>query len=112
MLAGVELRHVRVFAAVARAGTVGAANQLGLAPASVSEQVRRLEGGLGVALFERTLQGMRLTAPGQALLERAHGLLDHADEVRRAVTGQRRRISVGALEMPAATRRPASTSST
>ncbi|MEV4168992.1 LysR family transcriptional regulator [Nonomuraea sp. NPDC049709] len=102
-----ELRHVRVFVAVARAGTVvGAANDLGLAPASVSEQVRRLEGGLGVALFERTPQGMVLTGQGHALLERAQGLLDHAEDVRRAVTGQRRRVTVGALETLAATRLP------
>ncbi|MFB4274740.1 LysR family transcriptional regulator [Nonomuraea sp. MTCD27] len=102
-----ELRHVRVFVAVARAGTVvGAANALGLAPASVSEQVRRLESGLGVALFERTPQGMVLTGHGRALLERAQGLLDHAEDVRRAVTGQRRRVTVGALETLAATRLP------
>ncbi|TDD29614.1 LysR family transcriptional regulator [Nonomuraea terrae] len=102
-----ELRHLQVFVAVARAGTVtGAANVLELAPASVSEQVRRLENGLGVTLFDRTPRGMRLTAPGKALLERAQGLLDHADEVRRAVTGRRRRVTVGALEMLAATRLP------
>ncbi|WP_043639584.1 LysR family transcriptional regulator [Nonomuraea candida] len=102
-----ELRHIRVFVAVARAGTVvGAAGELGLAPASVSEQVRRLEGGLGVTLFERTPQGMRPTEAGRALLERAHGLLDHAEDVRRAVTGQRRRVTIGALETLAATRLP------
>lgn len=108
MLGGMDLRQLRGFVAVAGAGTVtGAANALGLAPASVSEQVRRLESSLGVALFERTPQGMRLTAPGATLLTRARGLLDHAEEVRRAVTGERRRVRVGALEMLAAVRMPA-----
>ncbi|MEU0570063.1 LysR family transcriptional regulator [Nonomuraea sp. NPDC005983] len=102
-----ELRQLRGFVAVAGAGTVtAAANVLGLAPASVSEQVRRLEHGLGVTLFERTPQGMRLTAQGTALLSRAQGLLDHADEVRRAVTGEQRRVTLGALETLAATRLP------
>ncbi|MEQ4716497.1 LysR family transcriptional regulator [Nonomuraea sp. B19D2] len=103
-----DLRQVRGFVAVAGAGTVtGAANSLGLAPATVSEQVRRLEQSLGVSLFERTPQGMRLTEQGATLLARAQGLLDHADEVRRAVTGQRRRVRIGALEMLAAARLPA-----
>ncbi|MEO3871410.1 LysR family transcriptional regulator [Nonomuraea sp. B12E4] len=103
-----ELRQLQGFVAVAAAGTVtGAANALGLAPASVSEQVRRLERSLGVALFERTPQGMRLTGAGTTLLARARGLLDHADEVRRAVTGGRRRVRIGALEMLAAVRLPA-----
>ncbi|MFI7640260.1 LysR family transcriptional regulator [Nonomuraea sp. NPDC049400] len=103
-----DLRQLRGFVAVAGAGTVtGAANSLGLAPATVSEQVRRLEQSLGVSLFERTPQGMRLTEQGARLLARAQGLLDHADEVRRAVTGQRRRVRIGALEMLAAARLPA-----
>ncbi|MBB6553065.1 LysR family transcriptional regulator [Nonomuraea rubra] len=103
-----ELRQLRGFVAVAASGSVtAAADRLGLAPASVSEQVRRLEAGLGVVLFERTPRGMRLTEPGSALLARAQGLLDHADEVRRAVTGARRRVRIGALEMLAAARLPA-----
>ncbi|MGR6921747.1 LysR family transcriptional regulator [[Actinomadura] parvosata] len=103
-----ELRQLKGFVAVATSGSVtAAANDLGLAPASVSEQVRRLEAGLGVALFERTARGMRLTEPGTALLARAQGLLDHAEEVRRAVTGARRRVRIGALEMLAAAKLPA-----
>ncbi|HEX4817897.1 MAG TPA: LysR family transcriptional regulator [Nonomuraea sp.] len=103
-----DLRQLRGFVAVAGAGTVTeAANALGLAPASVSEQVRRLERSLGVTLFERTPRGMRLTEPGAVLLERARGLLDHAEDVRRAVTGARRRVRIGALEMLAAALLPA-----
>lgn len=108
MLTFMDLRQLRGFVAVAGAGTVtGAANTLGLAPASVSEQVRRLEDSLGVALFERTPQGMRLTRPGATLLTRAQGLLDHAEEVRRAVSGERHRVRIGALEMLAAAKLPA-----
>ncbi|MBB4936257.1 DNA-binding transcriptional LysR family regulator [Streptosporangium album] len=49
---------------------------------------------------------MRLTEPGRILLAQAHGLLDHAEMVRLAATGQRRRVRVGTLEMLAATRLP------
>ncbi|WP_336210514.1 LysR family transcriptional regulator [Nonomuraea sp. LPB2021202275-12-8] len=102
-----DLRHLRAFVAVVGAGTVtGAANALGLAPASVSEQIRRLEESLGVTLFERTPRGMRPTERGGLLFGRARELLDHADEVRREVVGHRRRVTIGALEMLAATRLP------
>ncbi|WP_089207732.1 LysR family transcriptional regulator [Streptosporangium subroseum] len=102
-----DLRQLRGFVAVAGTGTItGAAHQLGLAPASTSEQIRRLETSLGVTLFERTPRGMRLTGPGRTLLAEARGLLDHAEAVRLAVTGQRRKVRVGALEMLAATRLP------
>lgn len=108
MLKAVDLRQLRSFVAVAGSGTVtAAADSLGRAPASVSEQVRRLEAGLGVTLFERTPRGMRLTEAGSTLLARAQGLLDHADEVRRAVTGARPRVRIGALEMLAAAKLPA-----
>ncbi|MEU8360760.1 LysR family transcriptional regulator [Nonomuraea sp. NPDC048882] len=108
MLKAVDLRQLRGFVAVAGSGTVtAAADSLGLAPASVSEQVRRLEAGLGVTLFERSPRGMRLTEAGSTLLARAQSLLDHADEVRRAVTGARRRVRIGALEMLAAAKLPA-----
>lgn len=92
---------------MAGTGTItGAAQLLDLAPATTSEQIRRLEGSLGVTLFDRTAQGMRLTEAGRILLAQARGLLDHAESVRLAVTGRRRKVRVGALEMLAATRLP------
>src|ERR1700754_216981 len=59
---GMELRQLRTFEAVVRHRTVtDAAVALEMAPSSVSEQIRTLERSLGVALFERTSTGMRLT---------------------------------------------------
>jgi DNA-binding transcriptional LysR family regulator len=56
-----ELRQLRIFEAVVRHRTVtDAAIGLGMAPSSVSEQIRALEKSLGVALFHRTARGMRL----------------------------------------------------
>jgi DNA-binding transcriptional LysR family regulator len=98
-----ELRQLRIFEAVAHHTTVtDAAVALDLAPSSVSAQIRSLEKSLGVALFERTARGMRLTPPGERLLGWARRLLDQAEQARREVTGQRHELRLGALETIAA----------
>lgn len=102
-----ELRQLRIFEAVARHRTVtDAAVALGMAPSSVSEQVRVLEKSLGVALFDRTATGMRLTAAGERLVSWAHRLLAQAEQARREVTGHRQVVRLGALETIAATEIP------
>jgi DNA-binding transcriptional LysR family regulator len=100
----VELRQLRTFEAVVRHRTVtDAANALGLAPSSVSEQIRTLEKSLGVALFERRPKGMRLTAAGERLGTWSRRLLDQAEQARCEVIGQRNTLRLGALETIAAT---------
>lgn len=103
-----DLRHLRVFLTVAETGTVAAgAERAELSRATVSEQVRALESALGVALFERRRDGMVLTERGLRLVPAARQLLEHADAVRRLVTGARTTIRVGTLETLVATRLPA-----
>ena len=65
----VPLSLFRAFDAAARIGSfTGAANELGLTPSAVSHAIRRLENGLGVALFERDARGIvQLTPHGDAL---------------------------------------------
>ncbi|NUT96298.1 MAG: LysR family transcriptional regulator [Saccharothrix sp.] len=100
-----ELRQLRVFEAVVRHGTVTeAAAVLGLAPSSVSEQVRSLERSLGVAVFDRTATGMRLTPAGDRLVGWSRRLLDQAEQARREVT--RPAVRLGALETIAASQVP------
>lgn len=99
-----ELRQLRTFEAVVTHRTVtDAALALDLAPSSVSEQIRSLEGSLGVELFERGPRGMRLTAAGDRLVEWARRLLDQADQARQEVTATQRALRLGALETIAAT---------
>ncbi|RKN47315.1 LysR family transcriptional regulator [Streptomyces hoynatensis] len=99
-----ELRQLRTFEAVVRHGTVtDAANAVGLAPSTVSEQIRGLEAALGVALFARTRRGMRLTGAGERLLTWSRRLLDLAAQARSEVTGERQVLWLGALETVAAT---------
>ena len=53
-----ELRHLRVFAAVVDAGThTRAARALGISQSTVSETLRALERTLGVELFRKAAKG-------------------------------------------------------
>ena len=65
----VPLSTFRAFDAAARTGSfTAAANELGLTPSAVSHAIRKLEQGLGVALFERDARGIvQLTPHGDAL---------------------------------------------
>jgi DNA-binding transcriptional LysR family regulator len=75
-----ELRHLRVFAAVARERNfTRAAEQLHLAQQAVSKSVAQLERELGVELLERTSRDVRPTAAGEALLADAESVLAAAD---------------------------------
>lgn len=63
------------FLAVSRAGSlIGAAQQLHCVPSNVSARLRQLEAQLGVALFQRQAQRLRLTPAGTRLLPHAERL--------------------------------------
>lgn len=71
-----DLRLVRYFTVVAEQLHFGrAAAALHLAQPSLSRQIRRLEEQLGARLLDRTPQGTRLTAAGEAFLPDARALL-------------------------------------
>ncbi len=69
MKTGLELRHLRVFAAVVDAGTrTRAAQALGLSQSTVSETLGALERTLGVELFRKAARRLALTPSGEILL--------------------------------------------
>jgi DNA-binding transcriptional LysR family regulator len=77
---GVELRHLRYFAAVADAGTfTRAADRLFIAQPTLSQQIGRLEQILGTPLLHRGRDGVRLTAAGTVLLDAARDVLSRVD---------------------------------
>src|SRR6266704_2011937 len=77
---GVELRHLRYFAAVADAGTfTRAAERLFIAQPTLSQQMQRLEQVVGTPLLRRDRGGVRLTAAGTVLLEAARDVLSAVD---------------------------------
>lgn len=64
----VSLPALRAFVEVGRHGSVkGAAGELGVTPGAVSQQIKMLEGQLGVSLFERGNREIRLTREGLLL---------------------------------------------
>jgi DNA-binding transcriptional LysR family regulator len=95
-----ELRHLRVFAAVAEQLSFTRAAELEhMTQQTVSRTVRELERELGVTLLERTTREVRLTAAGEALLADGREALRIADaafaRAREVGTGQLGRVRVG-----------------
>jgi LysR family hydrogen peroxide-inducible transcriptional activator len=74
-----DLRQLECFCAVARLGSfTRAAEELGIAQSSVSEQIAKLEQGLASVLFERLARRIEMTPAGEALLPRAQAMLQDA----------------------------------
>jgi len=71
-----EVRHLRYFLAVAEAGSFSrAADRLGISQPSVSQQMRELEAGLRVSLFQRRGKRILLTPRGLIFQEHARAIL-------------------------------------
>jgi DNA-binding transcriptional LysR family regulator len=67
-----NLNHLRVFHAVAAAGSItAAARTLQVSQPAVSKQLGELEDSLGARLVDRLPRGIRLTSAGRALAEHA-----------------------------------------
>ncbi len=85
------LRQLKAFLAAARLGSfTAAAGELGLAQASVSELVRRIEEDCGLPMFVRGGRRLVLTAAGTELLpyaEQALAAVDNAHSALRALRG-------------------------
>ncbi|HEV7898394.1 MAG TPA: LysR family transcriptional regulator [Planosporangium sp.] len=88
-----DVTRLRVLAAVARHGSVtAAAEALRYAQPSVSHHLARLEAETGTRLVQRVGRGIRLTAAGRLLAERAEeilGRLSAAESELAEVTGVR-----------------------
>ena len=83
-----ELRHLRLVAAIAEAGTMTrAADRLCLTQSALSHQLRDIEARAGTPFFARLGRRMVLTAAGRRLLEAAQRVLA---EVARAEADVRR----------------------
>ncbi|CAH1671001.1 MULTISPECIES: LysR substrate-binding domain-containing protein [unclassified Chelatococcus] len=95
-----NIRFLRTFCVVADKGSLAAAaRHLGLANASVAEQIRALEKTLDATLTVRRGQGIALTEAGQAVLGSARQIVAQADDLHQvAQAGSLRgRLRVGAI---------------
>ena len=85
-----ELRELRNFMQVARAGSVSrAAQELRLAQPALSRQIKKLEHELGVSLFARHGRGVRLSSAGSVLLERAEAIAQLVHQTREEIKEER-----------------------
>lgn len=96
-------RLMRYIDEVARAGSMRqAAERLGIASSAINRQILAFEGELGVAVFERLSNGVRLTAAGELLVEHIRATMkDHSRTISRISdlkTLRRTRINVATLE--------------
>ncbi|ENG6144541.1 TPA: LysR family transcriptional regulator, partial [Klebsiella pneumoniae] len=78
----IDLRQLKYFVVVAEEEHVGrAAERLHISQSPLSRQIAQLEERLGLMLFERNQQRIRLTADGQTFLAETRSLLTHANRL-------------------------------
>ncbi len=97
-----EIHQLRYFVAAAEAGSMTlAARRCRVAQPSLSQQIRKLEEGLQVALFDRVGRGIALTEAGRALLPRARRILGEVAETRENLRAEVEsgagRLAIGAI---------------
>ena len=103
-----DLRRLEALLAVARTGSVSrAAEELHYGQPTVSHHLRRLEAETGAVLVQRVGRGVRLTAEGRRLADRAEevlGLLQRAEtELADATTLRHGRVRLAAFPSATAT---------
>src|ERR1700761_4569848 len=98
-----DIRQLHYFVAVAEDEHVGrAAERRHISQSPLSRQIAQLEEKLGLTLFERTQQRIRLTTDGRTFLEETKALLTHANRLesmaRRLGRGDEGGLCIGYLE--------------
>lgn len=87
-----ELRQLRYFASVVKAGSMSrAAQELGVVTSALSQQLIRLESELSTRLLHRTASGVQPTDAGMAFYQQAQLVLRHCDDA--VVAAQQARLS-------------------
>ncbi|KAI3600229.1 Transcriptional regulator, LysR family [Cupriavidus necator H850] len=98
-----DIRQLHYFVAVAEDEHVGrAAERLHISQSPLSRQIAQLEEKLGVTLFERSQQRIRLTRDGRTFLAETRAFLTHANRLeslaRRLGRGDEGGLCIGYLE--------------
>lgn len=100
-MATLNYNHLRYFWAVAHDGNLTrTAERLNLTQSALSVQIRKLEGQLGHALFERRGRKLHLTEAGQIVLDHADAIFATGDEMLgtlRETGAARQALRIGSL---------------
>lgn len=81
-----NLRAMVIFASVVNHGSFGgAAKELGITTSAVSQQIRALEGDLGVVLLHRSTRKLSLTEAGANLYDFAKNIVKSAQEAKDSI---------------------------
>src|SRR5262249_12289234 len=79
-----DVRRLKVLQEVVTSGSFsGAAESLHLSQSAVSQQIATLEREVGLPLLERTSEGPKLTAAGEALMEHGDAVMCRLEEAER-----------------------------
>lgn len=97
-----EIRQLEYFKALIETGTFSAAAQrVGVAQPSLSQQILKLEQELGEALVIRSRNGIKLTEAGELLRGKAQSILTGIGDIERVFSGRtgtdKGRINMGAI---------------
>ena len=77
-----NLLHMKHALEVAKAGSLSKASEvLLIAAPNISRSIKELESDLGISIFDRTQNGMKLTPEGEEFINFAKGILGQIDEV-------------------------------
>lgn len=98
-----DWENIRLFNAVAEAGSVrAAAVRLQMSASAVSSRIRALEAETGVVLFARQSNGVALTSEGRDVAQIARSMLGHARQLAqvsaKSQPGLGKTVKVGATE--------------
>lgn len=86
-----DLRHLRIFVAIAETGSLSAAAKLlHSSPPSLSGRLKELEEEFGLALFERWARGLRLTDEGHDFLSHAYAILKQVEDAKTSMLNRDR----------------------
>jgi len=95
------MRAIQAFEAIARRGSVAAAaDELGVSPGAVSQQLRKIETELSVRLFERDGRSLALTSWGRVYYEKIRTAFDELRLAQHTLRAARERQSIVLSALP------------
>lgn len=94
----VNLLHMKHALEVAKSGSLSKASEvLLIAAPNISRSIKELEADLGITIFDRTQNGMKLTPEGEEFIDFAKGILGQIDAVEKfykAGTPKKQKFSI------------------